>query len=237
MGISTQSRGIGGSLLLAAALLLGCASLPISNTRSFYYFGAPEPGDPWSRKIEGWQLRQVAADGPVSARDRERAEHSAVSAAALGSDLGREYASFRSDQQRALARRVAEWIQSESVRHYRADGPVDHWATLQETLAQDGDDCDGLELLVYKALLDLGFRRDQVYRAVVYRKRDGQHHMVTFWFEDASDPWVIDPTGAMTYGMPRMSELPEWAPLRVFSETRDFVVRKPSSPAASETPS
>ena len=48
--------------------------------------------------------------------------------------------------------------------------------------------------------------------------------MVTFWFEDADDPWVIDPTGAMTSGMPRMSELPGWEPIKVFSEKRDFDV-------------
>jgi hypothetical protein len=235
MGFSTQRRRVQAAIRVAALVFgLGCAGLPIAGVGHFDYFGTPEPGDPWSRKIEGWQLRQVAADGPVAVRGRRAP---GTSEAPVGSDLGREYASFRSDQQRALARRFADWIQSEAVRHYREDGPVDHWATLQETLARNGDDCDGLELLVYKALLDLGFREDQVFRAVVYRKSDGQHHMVTFWFEDRGDPWVIDPTGAMTYGMPRMSELPEWAPLRVFSETRDFVVRKPSTLAASDTPS
>jgi hypothetical protein len=64
-----------------------------------------------------------------------------------------------------------------------------------------------------------------VFRAIVYRPADGQHHMVTLWFEDPADPWVIDPTGAMTTGMPRMSELRDWVPLKVFSETREFTVR------------
>jgi hypothetical protein len=49
--------------------------------------------------------------------------------------------------------------------------------------------------------------------------------MVTLWFEDPNDPWVIDPTGAMTAGMPRMSELPEWTPLKVFSHEEDYTVR------------
>ena len=48
--------------------------------------------------------------------------------------------------------------------------------------------------------------------------------MVTFWFEDPDDPWVIDPTGAMTSGMPRMSEMPGWAPLKVFSEDSNYNV-------------
>ena len=49
--------------------------------------------------------------------------------------------------------------------------------------------------------------------------------MVTLWFETPDDPWVIDPTGAMTLGMPRMSELPEWEPIKVFSEDLEFTVR------------
>ena len=36
---------------------------------------------------------------------------------------------------------------------------------------------------------------------------------------------MIDPTGAMTTGMPRMSDVPEWVPLKVFTESRDFSVR------------
>jgi hypothetical protein len=49
--------------------------------------------------------------------------------------------------------------------------------------------------------------------------------MVTLWFEDADDPWVIDPTGAMTLGMPRMSELGDWVPIKVFSESLEYTVR------------
>ena len=50
--------------------------------------------------------------------------------------------------------------------------------------------------------------------------------MVTFWFENRDDPWVIDPTGAMSRGMPRMSELHEWRPLKVFGLDRDFTVER-----------
>jgi hypothetical protein len=123
-----------------------------------------------------------------------------------------------------MARQLAEWIQQESRQHYVPDGPIDRWATLAETLRQNGDDCDGLELLPLNLLRELGVPRDRVYRAIVYRRSDGQHHMVTLWFEDREDPWVIDPTGAMTSGMPHMSEVPGWVPLKVFSETEDFSV-------------
>ena len=49
--------------------------------------------------------------------------------------------------------------------------------------------------------------------------------MVTLWFETPDDPWVIDPTGAMTRGMPRLSEVPGWAPLKVFDDSREFTPR------------
>ena len=115
---------------------------------------------------------------------------------------------------------------------YREDGAVDHWATFEETLARGGDDCDGLELLVFHALRDLGFAETEVYRAIVVRPSDGQHHMVTLWFEDPEDPWVIDPTGAMTLGMPRMSELPEWAPIKVFTDRLEYTVKTRSGSLA-----
>ncbi len=145
--------------------------------------------------------------------------------------LRTKYFSFRAERKRTMARETADWIQQEAKKHYLADGPIDHWATLEETLARNGDDCDGLELLVYHILRDLGFRKDEVFRAIVFRPSDGQHHMVTLWFEQADDPWVIDPTGAMTSGMPRMSEVPEWAPLKVFSETEEFTVEQVRSAA------
>jgi hypothetical protein len=78
-------------------------------------------------------------------------------------------------------------------------------------------------------LRDLGFASDEVFRAIVYRNEDMQHHMVTLWFEDAEDPWVIDPTGAMTSGMPRMSEVPGWTPLKVFSEDSSYTVKSRQS--------
>ncbi len=147
-------------------------------------------------------------------------------------DLRSKYFYFRASRKRALARQFAEWIQGQAKQHYVADGPIDHWATLEETLRSDGDDCDGLELLTFHGLRDLGFEDSEVFRSIVYRPSDGQHHMVTLWFEDVSDPWVIDPTGAMATGMPRMSELTAWVPLKVFSETVEYTVRRRPSPTA-----
>ena len=240
MGFSTQFGQRAILLLTSLGLGLGCAS-PILEP-GYHYFSQPEPGDAWSRKIEGWQQRQYSDhQSPDAFRVvAETTPDLLLGKATAAGDAGAEppplspqlrdkYSAFRRAQKRALAQEVAQWIQREAAEHYVEDGPVDHWATLQETLKSDGDDCDGLELLAYNFLLDLGFESDEVFRAVVYRRSDGQHHMVTFWFENPRDPWVIDPTGAMTYGRPRMSEVPEWVPLRVFGERSDYIVRPVAS--------
>jgi len=203
--------------------------------RDYSWFGPPDPGDPWTPKIAGWQSRERAApaaqalEAPASVSGAARAAEPEEGAS--GPDLRASYVAFRAERKRELARRTAAWIQEQARRHYVEDGPIDHWATLEGTLRRNGDDCDGLELLVNQALRDLGFSDDEVFRAIVYRPRDGQHHMVTLWFEDPEDPWVIDPTGAMTSGMPRMSGVAGWVPLKVFSQDEEYTVRPDRSTA------
>jgi len=225
---------------LAALMLfsgMGCATILHHELISdeLDYFQNPQPDDVWSPKIEGWQRRERFDAALLAPLESGPAVQSAGFSAAneqLPTDqrdvsgLRAKYFDFRAERRRGLAADVASWIQSEAKEHYREDGAVDHWATLEETLARGGDDCDGLELLAFHALRDLGFSASEVYRAIVVRPSDGQHHMVTLWFEDPTDPWVIDPTGAMTLGMPRMSELPEWTPLKVFSERIEYTVRQ-----------
>ncbi len=216
-------------------LSLGCVTPSVfrSDFVDYDYFASPAPTDAWTPKITGWQSREqrlpdtdhlqtpASVSGPGQTRLAPRS----------GGSLRTEYFSFRAERKRKLARETAEWIQKQARKHYLPDGPIDHWATLEETFAKNGEDCDGLELLVYNVLRDLGFGQDEVFRAIVFRASDGQHHMVTLWFEQANDPWVIDPTGAMTSGMPRMSEVPGWAPLKVFTETEEFTVKKVRSAA------
>jgi predicted transglutaminase-like cysteine proteinase len=215
------------SLALAASSLHGCAHLPASALAPgrFAYFTSPAPDDPWTPKIAGWQQRERAAQLDLTIAPASVSGAGESAPAAEAASLRVKLAEFRRAQQRRQAQEVAAWVQENARSHYRPDGAFDHWATLEETLATDGDDCDGLELLSYHLLLDLGFAVDEVYRAIVVRPSDGQHHMVTLWFEDAGDPWVIDPTGAMTGGMPRMSEVPGWMPLKLFTEAQEFTVR------------
>jgi len=226
------------ALAASASLVLGlgCASVSFTDSEStgLDYFQAPRADDVWSPKIQGWQRRERFDAALIAPLESGPAVESAGYSAAneqLPADQAEEaglrakYFAFRAERKRALAREVAAWIQTEAKVHYREDGAVDHWATLEETLARGGDDCDGLELLAFHALRDLGFGDREVYRAIVVRPSDGQHHMVTLWFEEAGDPWVIDPTGAMTLGMPRMSELTDWVPIKVFSDEIEYTVR------------
>jgi predicted transglutaminase-like cysteine proteinase len=217
--------------LLALFLTLagGCASLP-DGPPAYDYFRGPAASDPWSRKIERWQVRERSDPTPDAQRGPAAvAEGRSAVASPTGSpgDLREEFERFRVEHRRELAREVARWIQEQARSHYIPDGPIDRWATLAETLRQNGDDCDGLELLAFHLLRDLGFHEGEVYRAIVYRRSDGQHHMVTLWFEERGDPWVIDPTGAMIAGMPRISQVPDWVPIKIFSETQEFTVRGP----------
>jgi len=225
------------SLLLGLVILcFGCVTGP---RHAFRFFERPEADDPWSRKIARWQVRERAQEvgetfAPGTSTVASGPDHAAP---ASGQDLRADYYAFRAEQKRATARAIASWVQGQAKIHYIPDGAYDHWATLEETLAHNGDDCDGLELLTFHFLRDAGFHDGELFRAIVVRPSDGQHHMVTLWFEDASDPWVIDPTGAMIAGMPRLSQVPDWVPIKLFTDTAEFTVRGPGlSRIAEHTP-
>ena len=228
-------------LVLMSALAvsgIGCATAAQPQATHYRYFAAPAVRDAWSPKIAGWQRRALREEAvkettPLPAVSEAAAGEAFVTPTDDAVDLRAKYLNFRADRKRALAREVASWVQSQAPIHYVEDGVIDHWATLEETLASNGDDCDGLELLTFHALRDLGFGSDEVFRAVIFRPDDGQHHMVTLWFEDRNDPWVIDPTGAMTLGMPRMSEFPGWVPLKLFTDRVEFTVQTSDPPRGS----
>jgi hypothetical protein len=196
----------------------------------YSFFNRPAPSDPWTLRIGRWQLRQGAAKRaglippfpslpPVAAEPAGLAQ-----GAAPDPSLAARYDEFMNGRRREIAGQVLAWVQGEARSRFVEDGPLDHWPTLPEVLATNGDDCDGLELLAYHALRQLGFPDDRVYRAILHRPRFDQHHMVTLWFEDPGDPWVLDPTATITSRLRRLSELGEWVPLKVFSETREYTV-------------
>ena len=242
----TQSRKTLVLVGIGLCLGMGCTTI-FHETGHYQFFARPDRADAWSAKIAAWQRREeldngsalsaVSADG--GAADPQDQQESAIVRMLSGVDadgsvdgLRAKYFRFRADRRRDMAAEFANWIQAQAREHYVADGAIDHWATFEETLRGNGDDCDGLELLVYHGLRDLGFSEHEVYRAIVYRPSDGQHHMVTLWFEDPADPWVLDPTGAMTNSMLLMSELPSWVPLKLFSENAEYTVRRDRAAAA-----
>ena len=243
-----RTRSLRSHLLgsIGVCIALGCTTV-FSETGRYQFFTRPDSSDAWSPKIAAWQQREDLDQGSApalvaaeAAPANSRSEHASAVARALAEvdgdggveGLRAKYFRFRAERRRDMAGEFADWIQLQAREHYVADGAVDHWATFEETLRGNGDDCDGLELLVYHGLRDLGFSEHEVYRAIVYRPSDGQHHMVTLWFEDPVDPWVLDPTGAMTSSMLLMSELPEWVPLKLFSETAEYTVRRQRVPTA-----
>jgi hypothetical protein len=166
---------------LLLGLGMGCSGiLPTKPTETVAasYFEIPAPDDVWSPKIEGWQRRErfdaellaPLESGPaVESAGWSEANRSLPTDQQDENGLRAKYFRFRAERKRAMAADVAEWIQAEAKQVYREDGAVDHWATFEETLARGGDDCDGLELLVFHALRDLGFAETEVYRAIVVR--------------------------------------------------------------------
>lgn len=211
--------------LLGGALLgLGCAAA--GSPEGYRYFQRPGAFDPWSFPIARWQARE-AAEPPAAALPAAppASLDDSPEAAPAGAPLRARFSGFVSGRRRVLAEEVTRWVQDESRRLYRDDGAVDFWPTFEETLQAGQEDCDGLELLTYHALQELGFAEKEVYRAILRHRSLEMHHMVTLWFEDPLDPWVLDPTGTITTPMRRMSEIDHWVPVKLFTESIEYTVR------------
>jgi hypothetical protein len=176
----------------------------------------------WFEKVRHWQEREVA-ENPAELR------RSSLPDGRSGL-LSEKFRAFADEERRALARRFVEWAQDQAMQHYRFDDRQDlagdDWPTTKDLFEKNGDDCDGIDLISYNLMLDLGFPESEIYRAVIRRDSDGEFHMVTLWFEDPADPWVIDTTGAMTMKMRRLSALPGWTPAVIFNEAGHYTVRK-----------
>ena len=220
------------------ALTVGCASTSAPTSRTsprFDFFRAAVPNDdvadPWYPKVVEWQGRMQAEGARLPATDRS------LRSAEVSGKLMYSMSAFRDEQRRELARRSIDWAQHIARKFYKWDakGPEwDHWPTVGELLGKNGDDCDGLDLVAYQMLREFGFPKDSVFRAILTRDRDKANHMVTLWFEDPKDPWVLDATGAATFEMRRFSELAGWTPIKVFNERTQYapvagVAKQPSA--------
>ncbi len=206
-----------------AAFALGCATP--SNSARYQFFSEPDrEADPWYGKVEAWQGR-ARRDHIARVGSGEGSQAAQVARSGL---LRNKMASFQSDEQRALARRINDFALVQARQHYRfdreSDWAGDHWPTVKELLETNGDDCDGLDLIAYQLLQEFGFPQQELYRAIVKRNRDGANHMVTLCFESRDNPWVLDATGAVSMKMRKFSDLPGWTPTVVFNENEQFSV-------------
>jgi hypothetical protein len=171
-------RRLGLGIAIAALGFLSCAQnarfLPVV-ARDF--FVAAPHDDPWNAKIRNWQ-------------SRHKLDQAQPVAIAPAPDLIAGYDEFTRSLRRRIAADAVAWVQGESHRHYIPDGETDHWATLSDVVATNGDDCDGLDLLTFLLLRKLGFAQNEIFRTIVVERESGQHHMVTLWFEAGarSDP-------------------------------------------------
>lgn len=223
-------------LVASAGLLLasfGCASSPSGGggARHFDWFsqsGLNGEDDLWYAKVEEWQGRARAEGTRLPKTERS------LRSAEFSGQLLFSMAAFRDSERRELARRITDWTQRIARKHYKFDpgnnDPVyDRWPTVGELLANNGDDCDGLDLIAFQLLREFGFPPEQIYRGIVRRNKDDANHMVTLWFEDPHDPWILDATGAVTVQFRRASELPGWTPTKLFNLSEQFnVVERPA---------
>ncbi len=231
------------------SVAIGCASpVPPEGPGWDYFVPAVAERDPWYAKVAEWQQRAQARPlAPLPDVPRVETRHPAwdrPSEAGLD-PLPEKLAGFAAVERHALAERIFDWTVRISVFYYRPDRPEedrpedgrflaeepkdDHWPTYAELVAENGDDCDGLDLTAYRLLRDFGFPENEVYRGILRRNRDRANHMVTLWFEDPADPWVFDGTGAVTLEFRRVSQLPGWTPTTIFNETEQFSVRQAST--------
>jgi len=211
------------ALVLVVSLTAGCAGIP-RYPRPDYTFGffgeVPSDRDFWHDKVADWQVRQRT---DLAAMAAEPAAYPSRRRSGL---LSIKQAQWEQRERRELAKRIFLWTQEEARAHYRFD-PItdvagDPWPTSKNLFDTNGDDCDGLDLIAYELMRSFGFPADELYRAVIRRDRDGGNHMVTLWFEDPEDPWVMDATGAMSRRLRRFSEFLGWTPTKVFNEYAQF---------------
>ncbi len=221
----TPSLALSSAALLSLAL--ACASTPSGRGLDQFDLlsesGLGGDDDVWFHKVEEWQQRARSEGNrlPKAERSLRKSEFSG--------QLLQGMSAYRDSERRELARRITDWSQRTARKHYRFDpgnnsAEFDRWPTVGELLANNGDDCDGLDLIAYQLLREFGFPSDQLFRAIVRRNRDNANHMVTLWFEDPEDPWILDATGAVSVKFRRVSELEGWTPTKVFNERTQFTV-------------
>ena len=217
-------------------LAIACAGVPGPEQGPGYDFFAPaSPGeDVWYEKVAEWQTRAREDEmGPLPPPPEPGTPPNRLKAAPSPSGtppLPEKLSEFAHRARHRLARDIFQWTRRTAPFYYQWDADEkpedDHWPTYSELVARNGDDCDGLDLMAYRLLIDFGFPREQLYRAIVRRDRDAANHMVTLWFEDREDPWVFDASGVVSSELIRFSAVEGWTPTHLFNEREQYAIRK-----------
>ena len=220
--------------MVVGCLAAGCATRRPPNEPAFEFFADATPADdPWFEKVAEWQSR-ARSDNAKATQLVLPDDLSEFATAARSKILSVKMAGFASEEKRQLAMRINTWAQVQSHEFYQReqdeDPADDHWPTFRELLANNGDDCDGLDLIPYHLMLEFGYPAEAMFRAVVRRDSNRNNHMVTLWFENPTDPWVLDATGAMVLEMTLFSHTSGWTPTKMFNEQVQYkVVRRGAS--------
>jgi hypothetical protein len=197
------------SLVCALPLFAACVVVP---AKPAFRMFEPAPDDAWKPRIRAWQAseRLDARAGPDPT-----VPHGPLAA---------NFEEFTRALRAEIVARTVAWAQSQAGLYYRDDANGDLWPTFAQVLAAGGDDCDGLDLLVFRTLRSVGFAPGEIYRAVIADVESGEHHMVTLWFDrqGATDPIVLDATGWVAMKPVPLSQLRRWHPVALFDETEQF---------------
>ena len=88
-------------------------------------------------------------------------------------------------------------------------GENDDWETLREVIKENGDDCDGLAVLIRQFIMDAGYSKEQTYMMVLYQPKNQSSHTVAMWYDpkNHTDPILIDNTRQITTQPIRLSHL------------------------------
>src|SRR5512139_1340605 len=131
-------RSLGLGIALLGLSFLSCAQhAQLLRPVALNFFADAPRDNPWNAKIRNWQSRNQLDQAQP------------VPHPGKPGDLVDSYERFARETRRQIA------------------GETDHWATLSEVAATDGDDCDGLDLLTFTLLRKLGFAQNEIYRSII----------------------------------------------------------------------
>ena len=121
----------------------------------------------------------------------------AEAGAGNGASLSAKYSSFQSAQRRETAREIVAWSQQRG--------------------GQAGSLAQGLR--------EMGFKGREIVETFVKNTQDGRRHLVTLWFDQKNDPWVLDATGTASRPMQRLSQLSNWTAVELASNTAHYRIQ------------